>query len=268
VLHDLGEVSTPEPFQRLINQGMMLGLDGRKMSKSLGNVINPDEVVADFGADSLRLYEMFMGPIEQMKPWSMSGVEGVLRFLARVWRLVMEENQAGEWVLSSALKDAAPDKPQNRVIHATIKKVGDDIEAIAFNTAISQMMIFVNAFTNAEVRPVSALRTLLVLLSPFAPHLAEELWARMGATFPGFNGLASDQTWPQYDPQLLIDDEVEIVVQVNGKVRDHLVIAREASREQIEAAAIALPKIQEAIAGKEIKKVVVVPGKLVNIVTT
>jgi leucyl-tRNA synthetase len=211
---------------------------------------------------------MFMGPLEQMKPWSMTGVEGVSRFLARVWRLVMEENQAGEWVLSAALKEAPLEKSQTRVVHATIKKVGEDIEALAFNTAISQMMVFVNAFTTAEVRPVSALRTLLALLSPFAPHLAEELWERLGRAFPRFGGLAGDQPWPEYDPQLLIDDEIEIVMQVNGRVRDRLVMSRNATREQIESAALASPRLSEFTAGKEIKKVVVVPGKLVNIVTT
>ena len=261
VLFDLGQVSTPEPFQRLVNQGIILGEDGQKMSKSRGNVINPDDVIAEYGADAFRLYEMFMGPLEQMKPWSMTGVEGVSRFLARVWRLMMEENQAGEWTLSRLVKDAPLEKSQNRVAHATIKKVGEDIEVLAFNTAISQMMIFVNAFTNAEVHPVSAMRTLLVLLSPFAPHLAEELWSRLG--LPGF---AADQPWPQYDPQLLIDDEVEIVMQVNGRVRDRLVMSRDATREQIEAAALASPRLPEFTAGKEIKKVVVVPGKLVNIV--
>ena len=266
VLHDLGYVSTPEPFQRLVNQGIILGEDGQKMSKSRGNVINPDDVIVEYGADALRCYEMFMGPLEQMKPWSMTGVEGVFRFLARVWRLVMEENQAGEWILSSLLKDIPLEKSQTRVVHATIKKVGEDIEALAFNTAISQMMIFVNAFTNAEARPVTALRTLLVLLSPFAPHLAEELWSRIGVAFPGFEGLAADQTWPEYDPQLLIDDEVEIVMQINGRVRDRLVMPRDATREQIEAAALASPRLLEFTTGKQIKKVVVVPGKLVNIV--
>jgi leucyl-tRNA synthetase len=266
VLYDLGEVSTPEPFQRLINQGIILGEDGQKMSKSRGNVINPDEVIGEYGADAFRLYEMFMGPLEQMKPWSMTGVEGVSRFLARVWRLVMEENQAGEWVLSELMKDAPLEKSQGRVVHATIKKVGEDIEAIAFNTAISQMMIFVNAFTNVETRPVTALRTLLVLLSPFAPHLTEELWARLGEKFAGFDGLASDQAWPEYDPQLLIDDEVEIPLQVNGKVRDRVMAPRDATREQLEAIALANPKVIEHTAGKEIKKVVVVPGKLVNVV--
>jgi len=164
------------------------------------------------------------------------------------------------------LKDIPLEKSQTRVVHATIKKVGEDIEALAFNTAISQMMIFVNAFTNAEARPVTALRTLLVLLSPFAPHLAEELWSRIGVAFPGFEGLAADQTWPEYDPQLLIDDEVEIVMQINGRVRDRLVMPRDATREQIEAAALASPRLLEFTTGKQIKKVVVVPGKLVNIV--
>ncbi|MGA3172407.1 MAG: leucine--tRNA ligase [Chthoniobacteraceae bacterium] len=266
VLFDLGYVSTPEPFQRLVNQGLMLGEDGQKMSKSRGNVINPDDVIAEYGADALRCYEMFMGPIEQMKPWSMTGVEGISRFLARVWRLVMEENQAGEWVLSPHLKDAPPEKSQARVVHATIKKVGEDIEALAFNTAISQMMVFVNAFTNAEVHPVSAMRALLLLLSPFAPHLAEELWGRLGGAFAGFEGLASDQPWPEYDAQALVEDEIEIPVQVNGRVRARLVMPRDATGEQIEEAALADAKVQEFTAGKEIKKVVVVPGKLVNVV--
>jgi leucyl-tRNA synthetase len=266
VLFDLGQVSTPEPFQRLVNQGIILGEDGQKMSKSRGNVINPDDVISEYGADAFRLYEMFMGPLEQMKPWSMTGVEGVSRFLARVWRLVMEENQAGEWVLSAALKEARLQKSQARVVHATIKKVGEDIEDLAFNTAISQMMIFVNAFTNVEVRPVEAVRTLLVLLSPFAPHLAEELWARLGERFAGFEGLAADQAWPEYDPELLIDDEVEIVMQVNGKVRDRLVMSRDAMPGEIEAAALAHPRLAEWTGGKTIKKVVVVAGKLVNVV--
>jgi leucyl-tRNA synthetase len=266
VLYDLGQVSTPEPFQRLVNQGIILGEDGQKMSKSRGNVINPDDVIAEYGADAFRLYEMFMGPLEQMKPWSMTGVEGVSRFLARVWRLVMEENQAGEWTLSGLVREAPLEKSQARVVHATIKKVGEDIEKLAFNTAISEMMKFVNAFTNVDVRPVNAMRTLLLLLSPFAPHLAEELWARLRETFAGFEGLAADQAWPEYDPQLLIDDEVEIVMQVNGRVRDRLIMPRDATREQIEAAALASPRLAEFTAGKEIKKVVVVPGKLVNVV--
>jgi leucyl-tRNA synthetase len=261
VLHDLGHVTTPEPFQRLVNQGMILGPDGQKMSKSRGNVITPDSVISEYGADSLRLYEMFMGPLEQMKPWSMKGVEGVYRFLARVWRLAMEENQEGEWILSSDLAEIPLTSQQLRVAHATIKKVTSDIRLLAFNTAISQMMVFTNEFVNAKPRPLEAHRILLPLLSPFAPHLAEELWIRLG-----FAGLASKQPWPVHDESLLIENEVELAVQVNGKVRERVVISKEATKEEIEKAALASTKIQEATAGQTIVKVVVVPGKLVNIV--
>ena len=261
VLHDLGHVATPEPFQRLVNQGMILGPDGQKMSKSRGNVITPDSVISEYGADSLRLYEMFMGPLEQMKPWSMKGVEGVYRFLARVWRLAMEENQEGEWILSSDLAEIPLTSQQLRVAHATIKKVTSDIRLLAFNTAISQMMVFTNEFVNAKPRPLEALRILLPLLSPFAPHLAEELWNRLG-----FTGLASKQPWPVHDDSLLVENEVELAVQVNGKVRERLVISKEATKEEIEKAALASAKIQEATTGQTIVKVVVVPGKLVNIV--
>jgi leucyl-tRNA synthetase len=261
VLHDLGHVATPEPFQRLVNQGMILGPDGQKMSKSRGNVITPDSVISEYGADSLRLYEMFMGPLEQMKPWSMKGVEGVYRFLARVWRLAMEENQEGEWILSSDLAEIPLNSQQLRVAHATIKKVTSDIRLLAFNTAISQMMVFTNEFVNAKPRPLEALRILLPLLSPFAPHLTEELWSRLG-----FTGLASKQPWPVHDECLLVENEVELAVQVNGKVRERLIISKEATKEEIEKAALASAKIQEATAGQTIVKVVVVPGKLVNIV--
>ena len=261
VLHDLGHVATPEPFQRLVNQGMILGPDGQKMSKSRGNVITPDSVISEYGADSLRLYEMFMGPLEQMKPWSMKGVEGVYRFLARVWRLAMEENQEGEWIVSSDLSEIPLNSQQLRIAHATIKKVTSDIRLLAFNTAISQMMVFTNEFVNAKPRPLEALRILLPLLSPFAPHLSEELWSRLG-----FAGLASKQPWPVHDESLLVENEVELAVQVNGKVRERLVISKEATKEEIEKAALASAKIQEATAGQTIVKVVVVPGKLVNIV--
>jgi leucyl-tRNA synthetase len=261
VLFDLGEVSTPEPFQRLVNQGIILGEDGQKMSKSRGNVVNPDDVIAACGADAFRCYEMFMGPLEQMKPWSTAGVEGVSRFLARVWRLAMDENQAGEWVRSAALAEVVPDKAQRKVIHATIKKVGEDIETLSFNTAIAQMMVYVNTFTGANPRPVEAVRVLLQLLNPFAPHVTEELWEQLG-----FGGLVADQAWPKYDPAALVEDELELVVQINGKVRDKLVVRREASASEVEAAALASSKAVEWTAGKTIRKVVVVPGKLVNIV--
>ena len=189
VLFDLEYLSTSEPFQRLVNQGIILGPDNQKMSKSRGNVVNPENVIAEYGADSLRLYEMFMGPLEQMKPWSMKGVEGVYRFLGRVWRLVMEETQEGGWTISHELAEVELSSQQLRLVHATIKKVTEDIESLAFNTAISQMMILTNEFVNSRPRPVAGLRILLTLLSPFAPHLSEELWERLGGKFIGFDRL-------------------------------------------------------------------------------
>ncbi len=261
VLFDLGHLSTPEPFQKLVNQGIILGADNEKMSKSRGNVVNPDDVIAEYGADAFRCYEMFMGPLEQTKPWSTKGVEGIFRFLARVWRLVMEENQAGEWVVSSALREVEPDKAGLKMMHATIKKVTEDIEGLAFNTAISQMMIFVNHFTSVNPRPLSAIRTLLQLLNPFAPHLTEELWERIGGS-----SLLAGVTWPGYDPELLVEDEVEVPVQVNGKVRDKIILKKDASNAEAERAALAAPEIAKWTEGKTVKKVVVVPGKLVNVV--
>ena len=266
VLFDLGYVTTAEPFQRLVNQGMILGDDHQKMSKSLGNVLNPDEIIEEYGADSLRLYEMFMGPLEATKPWSMAGVEGVYRFLARVWRLAMVENQESAWEVSDQVKEIEPTSAQNKVIHATVKKVTEDIESLAFNTAISQMMIFVNAFTNAEERPLSALRTLLVLLNPFAPHLTEELWQRLSDRFPSLSGHVSQQIWPGWDDAYLVEDEVEIVVQVNGKLRDKLTVPKDLEGQALEQLVLAAPKIKESTAGKTIQKIVVVPNRIVNVV--
>ena len=266
VLFDLGYLSKPEPFQRLVNQGIILGEDNQKMSKSRGNVISPDDVIESYGADAFRCYEMFMGPLEQMKPWSMRGVEGVSRFLARVWRLMMSENQAGEWELSSKVKDIEPDKPQQKIMHATIKKVTGDIEALSFNTAIAQMMIFVNAFTNVETIPLSAMRTFLVLLNPFAPHLSSELWEKLNKQFGKSDGDITEQSWPDYDERVLVEDEVEIAVQVNGKVRDRVRLSISATEDEVKAAVLASPKIQQLTAGHTVAKVVVVPKKLVNIV--
>jgi leucyl-tRNA synthetase len=267
VLFDLEYLSTPEPFQRLVNQGMILGEDGRKMSKRWGNVIDPIDVIEIYGADAFRCYEMFMGPLEQMKPWSMKGVEGVSRFLARVWRLIMEENQAGEWILSGEVQEVDPQKSAFKILHATIKKVSGDIETLSFNTAISQMMILVNALTNAPAKPVSALRTLLILLNPFAPHLTSELWQTLAEKFPGVGGDITGQRWPDYDERLLIEDEIEIVLQVNGKLRDKITVALDATNAALEAAALANKKVQNAVGGQTIRKVVVVPKKLVNVVT-
>ena len=266
VLFDLGHLTTPEPFQRLVNQGMILGDDGQKMSKSHGNVVNPDAVVAEYGADSLRLYEMFMGPLEHGKPWSMTGVEGVYRFLARVWRMAMTENQEGNWVLSEDLAEQELTAGQRRVLHATIKKVTQDIESLSFNTAISQMMIFTNEFTNAKPRPLEALRLFLPLLSPFAPHLVEEIWSLLSAKFAGFQGLASQSAWPAWNEEYLIVDEISYAIQINGKVRGHLTVPTGTNKEAVEKAAFADPALAEHLDGKEVKKVIVVPGRLVNIV--
>jgi leucyl-tRNA synthetase len=266
VLFDLGHVSKPEPFQRLVNQGIILGEDNRKMSKRWGNVIDPLDVIAEYGADAFRCYEMFMGPLEQMKPWSMKGVEGLSRFLARVWRLLMDENQAGEWQLSPRVQDVAPEKSQRKILHATIKKVTEDIESLSFNTAISQMMVFVNAFINAPSVPVSVIRTFLILLSPFAPHIASELWEKMREKFAITPADLTDQSWPEHDERLLVEDEVEIIVQVNGKVRDRFRAPLGANEGELKATALGLPKMRELLAGKQIAKVVVVPNKLVNIV--
>jgi leucyl-tRNA synthetase len=268
VLFDLGYLSKSEPFQRLVNQGVILGEDGQKMSKSRGNIVNPDDVIDQHGADAFRCYEMFMGPLEQMKPWSMRGVEGVARFLARVWRLLMTENQAGEWELSKKIKAVDAIKSQQKLLHATIKKVTGDIESFSFNTAISQMMIFVNAFTNAETIALSAMRTFLILLNPFAPHISSELWERLSAEFGDARGDVSQQSWPAYDERLLIEDEVEIVIQINGKLRDRMKMPIVATEEELKAVALSNPKVQERIAGKAVRKVIVVPKKLVNIVVT
>ena len=266
VLFDLGYVSKPEPFQRLVNQGIILGEDNQKMSKSRGNIVNPDDVVDQHGADAFRCYEMFMGPLEQMKPWSTRGVEGVARFLARVWRLLMTESQAGEWELSAKIKDVDATRPQQKLLHATIKKVTDDIESFSFNTAISQMMIFVNAFTNVETIPLSTIRAFLILLNPFAPHITSELWEKLSRRFGDAVEDITERSWPAYDERLLVEDEVEIVVQINGKLRDRIKMPMAATEEELKTAALARPNIQERIAGKTVRNVIVVPKKLINIV--
>ena len=255
VLFDLGHVSTPEPFMRLINQGMILGEDGRKMSKSWGNVINPDDVVRDCGADSLRMYEMFMGPLDATKPWSTQGLEGVYRFLGRVWRLFCDED--GKPILD----DSKPSASLLKALHQTIKKVGEDTDTLAFNTAISQMMIFVNEVTAQEKRPRSLLEPFVLILAPYAPHLAEELWEKLGHK----QSLAYE-TWPQYDVSLLKEDTVTIVLQVNGKLRDRADAPAQSSAADLERLALANDRVKEHLAGKQVKRVIVVPGKLVNVV--
>ncbi|MEC7556093.1 MAG: leucine--tRNA ligase [Planctomycetota bacterium] len=315
VLFDRGHVCTPEPFKRLVNQGMILGeaelagyrdtsgtwvsahdvdprtfdgekvsltaeevqkqgedfvlveqpgivVEGRafKMSKSRGNVINPDDIVTEYGADSLRLYEMFMGPLEATKPWSMSGVEGVSRFLGRVWRMIVDE-RADEVTLHPTISDATPDDDQLRILHRTIKAVTEDIDKLSFNTAISRLMEFTNALGQADPRPRSLMEPFLLLLSPFAPHLAEELWCLLG-----HDGSLAYEPWPQFDESLLVTSTVEVPVQVNGKLRGKVTVATDADEATIQDAAAADEAVARFLAEKTIVKTIVVPGRLVNFV--
>jgi leucyl-tRNA synthetase len=280
VLFDLGHVSTAEPFYRLVNQGIILGDDGQKMSKSRGNVISPDVVLADYGADAFRLYEMFMGPLEMMKPWNMDGVAGVYRFLGRVWRLFVDEASFTEFEqaqttdpgkgaelldlikLDESITDAEPTAEQQKALHACIKKVTDDLDGMRYNTAISALMIFVNEASGWETKPREVLRTFLLLLNPFAPHLAEELASRLGEV-PG--GTLAYAEWPVHDEALLVEDTIEFPVQVNGKLRGHITIAPDTPRDEIEKLALACEKAKPFFEGKELKKVIVVPNRLVNI---
>jgi leucyl-tRNA synthetase len=293
VLYDCGLVHTTEPFQRLFNQGMILAYsyqdargkyhhpsdveerDGtafvkgsgeplvsqvEKMSKSKLNVVSPDEVIDQYGADAMRLYELFMGPLDQVKPWQMSGVEGVYRFLQRVWRLVVDERSGA---LAERVVDAPPEAEPalQRTLHATIRKVLEDTEALRFNTAIAQMMIFVNEATSSATLPRAIVRDFLRVLAPYAPHLGEELWARLGAA-----DLIAAATWPAHDPALCEELTVELAVQVNGKRRDAITVPRDADAALIERLALASDGVVRTLDGRTPKKVIVVPGRLVNIV--
>ncbi|KAA5540076.1 leucine--tRNA ligase [Roseiconus nitratireducens] len=324
VLYDRGHVSTPEPFRRLVNQGMILGeveftayfdpddqpvssqhvrkspeggrqsKDGRpvvakpvaedqvekkgegfvlksdpsiridsrahKMSKSRGNVVNPDVVVKEYGADALRLYEMFMGPLEATKPWSMAGVGGVRSFLDRVWRMIVDD-QCDDLVLQPGLSDADGDEDQNRMLHATIKKVTEDTESMSFNTAIARMMEFTNFFTRCETRPVAAMKNFLILLSPYAPHLCEELWKILGQ-----QGSIAHQPWPSWDEAALVQSSIEVPVQFNGKVKTKIHVSPDSKPDQMIEAALADDRVQEMLAGKNVVKKIAVPGRLVNLV--
>jgi len=258
VLYDRGCVSTPEPFQRLVNQGMILGENNEKMSKSRGNVVNPDEIVREYGADSLRLYEMFMGPLEATKPWSMAGVNGVRGFLDRVWRLIADE-KAESLQLNPAVQDVSPADEQMRVLHKTIKAVTHDVTTLGFNTAIARMMEFVNFFTRESTRPKSVMEQFVLLLSPFAPHIAEELWQLLGHA-----QTLAYEPWPEYDESLTVDATIEIPVQILGKVRTKIQVPAETSPADL----LAIAKVAAAhwIEGKQVVKEIVVPGRLVNLV--
>jgi leucyl-tRNA synthetase len=255
VLYDIGAVSTPEPFKKLVHQGIVLGEDNQKMSKSRGNVVNPDEIMDQFGADAVRLYEMFMGPLEAVKPWSTRGVEGVTRFLERSWRLMATD----EGHLSNAVVGTVPTLEQQRLLHQTIKKVTEDIEGLRFNTAIAQMMVFTNEMTKTELRSRALLEPFVLLLAPFAPHLAEELWVVLG-----HKPSVSQQPWPIFDPAMTVSDRLTIPIQVNGKLRAKLEVGTDATREQVEG--LARAQVAEWLQGQEPKKIVYVEKKLMNFV--
>lgn len=255
-LYDLGVVPTKEPFQKLFNQGMILK-DGDKMSKSRGNVINPDEIVAQYGADTLRLYEMFMGPLEAAKDWTEEGVEGARRFLDRVWRLFIDEEDKVRDRITT-FNDGSLDIVYNQ----TVKKVTDDFETLQFNTAISQLMVFVNEAYKVEGLPIDYVKGFIKMLAPVTPHLGEELWQKITKSE---NGL-TQEPWPTYDEDKLVSDEIEVVFQVNGKVRGKANVSRSISKEDLEEKALENKNVREHIEGLTVRKVIVVPGKLVNIV--
>ncbi|AZP93793.1 Leucyl-tRNA synthetase [Enterococcus mundtii 1A] len=255
-LYDIGVVPTKEPFEKLFNQGMILGENNEKMSKSRGNVVNPDDVVEAYGADTLRLYEMFMGPLDASIAWSENGLEGSRKFLDRVWRLIVDENNKMRDRITT-LNDGKLDK----VYHQTVKKVTEDYENLHFNTAISQLMVFVNEAYKVDALPYEYIEGFVQLLAPIAPHIGEELWAILGNEQD-----LSYAPWPTYDEAALIEDEVEVVFQINGKVRAKASVARDLSKEELEKTAMDDDSIKEQLEGKTIRKVIVVPNKLVNIV--
>ncbi|GGC80955.1 leucine--tRNA ligase [Thalassobacillus devorans] len=256
VLYDAGVVPTKEPFQKLFNQGMILGENNEKMSKSKGNVVNPDDIVDSHGADTLRLYEMFMGPLDASVAWSTNGLDGARRFLDRVYRLIVTEGEE----LSDKIQ-RSNDQTLEKVYHETVKKVTENFEELRFNTGISQMMVFVNEGYKAEVLPKEYIEGFVKLLSPVAPHLAEELWEKLG-----HQDSIAYQSWPAYAESKLVEEEVEIVIQVMGKVRAKMTVSKDASKEDLEKEAIEHEKIQEWLEGKTVRKVIAIPGKLVNIV--
>lgn len=256
-LYDIGVVPTKEPFQKLFNQGMILGENNEKMSKSKGNVVNPDDVVNEYGADTLRVYEMFMGPLDASIAWSENGLEGSRRFLDRVWRLLINEDTLA---LADSVKES-DSKELEKVYHQTVKKVTEDYEQLHFNTAISQMMIFLNEAKDVDVLPIQFVEGFVKLLAPIAPHLAEEIWEKLGHTES-----ISEEAWPTFVEELTVDDQVEIVIQVMGKLVTRLDIDVDLDKEVVEELALSQESVQEAVKGKTIRKVIVVPNRLVNIV--
>lgn len=256
VLYDLGLVPTKEPFMKLVNQGMILGSNHEKMSKSKGNVVNPDDIVDQYGADTLRLYEMFMGPLEESVPWDEKGLHGANKWVQRVWRLLMDDN--------NHLRDRVStfnDGKLNKVYNQTVKKVTEDYERMHFNTAISQLMVFVNEAYKVDDLPVEYMKGFVKMIAPIMPHMAEELWSQFGES-----DTITYQPWPTYDPKALVEDEVEMIVQVNGKVRAKIKMAKDTDRDEAQQLALANEHVKKFTNGKDIKKVIVVPNKIVNIV--
>ncbi len=284
VLYDLGYVSTPEPFFKLVNQGLILGEDGQKMSKSRGNVVNPDTVIQQYGADAFRMYEMFMGPLQDTKPWSTKGVEGIYRFLGRIWRMFVDPKSVTEFNhaetlnpndqsllgiirLSPEIQDVSPTQAQLKALHRCIKKVTEDIESLKFNTAISALMVFVNEAINWSPKPASVMRVFLQLLAPFAPHIAEELWEKLHQAIWGKAAPSlTYEPWPQHDERYIVEEMIEIPVQINGKLRDVITVPSDISEEQLIQTALKSAKVAQNLSGKQVKRTIVVPKKLVNIV--
>ncbi len=259
VLYDIGEVSTPEPFTRLVHQGIILGEDGQKMSKARGNVVNPDEVIAEYGADTMRLYEMFMGPLEIVKPWNKDGTRGVFRFLQRVWNLVTGERDDER--RKTPIVDDAPEGDLWRILHRTSAQVTEDVESLKLNTAISRMMELVNQLYKEERLPREALETLVLLLSPFAPHLGEELWQRLG-----HGESLAYHPWPQPDPAALVDETRTLPIQINGKVRDRIDVPAGIAQDEIEKLVLDREKIRKLTGGRRVVKFIHVPDRMVNLV--
>ena len=261
VLYDLGHVSTREPFQRLVNQGMILGEDNQKMSKSRGNVINPDDMVKAYGADTLRMYEMFMGPLEQVKPWNTSSVAGISKFLNRAWNLLIGQDGA---LKESFVKtpEPAPERIE-RLMHRTIKKVTEDIDALKFHTAIAALMTFVNEVSEAGPVPKSIAERFVLLISPFAPHFGEELWSRLG-----HSKTLAYEAWPTFDPALTMMETITVAVQVNGKLRDTLDVSPDTEKSELLALAKQSHKVAQYLTGKKVQREVVVPNRLVNFVVS
>jgi leucyl-tRNA synthetase len=248
-LYDLKLVPGPEPFKKRVSHGMVLAADGKKMSKSLGNVVNPDQVVKEYGADTLRLYEMFMGPFDQAIPWDTQGIKGVRRFLDKVWRL------------STRVKETKPSLNTLKKLHQTIKKVSEDIETFNFNTAISYLMELANHLGKLKTIPLSVWRNFLIILAPFAPHITEELWSRLG-----FKKSIHQQKWPKYNAKLIIEENFTLIVQVNGKLRAKLIMRKGVNQKEAQEKAQKHLKVAKHLKGKRIKKIVFVPDRLINFV--